>query len=82
MNEWKNGYKEGFADGYAAAKKEMNYTNFPPLYWGINGAPVTSIGTVPGLDPKSSVSSMQAGGGTMNNTDHFVTGMSVDAHGC
>lgn len=88
MNEqWKNAYREGFADGYAAAKKEMNYTNFPPLYWN-NGLPVTSVGTIPGYDPKSSVSSMKGTptGGlsySINQPDqHFVTGMSVSSSDC
>ena len=33
--EWKNGYEEGFAAGWKAAndKNNLNYTNFPPVYY-------------------------------------------------
>jgi hypothetical protein len=80
-NDWKSAYKEGFADGYAAAKKEMNYQNFPPVYWGTGAA--VSMGTIPGRDPKASVSSTQAvpmpGTYSINKPapNHFVTGMSL-----
>lgn len=32
--EWKNGFQEGFAAGWKAAKTELNYTNYPPVYYG------------------------------------------------
>ena len=36
--EWKNGYEAGFAAGWKAAKQnvDMNYQNFPPVYYGVN----------------------------------------------
>jgi len=73
MNEWKNGYKEGFADGYAAAKKEMNYTNFPPLYWQ-NGGPVMAT------DPRAASSTTRADG--CPSTGPFVTGMTMASSDC
>jgi hypothetical protein len=62
-NDWKTGYKEGFADGYMAAKKEMNYQNlsyqnFPPVYYKAPetaadprtvAGPIKTTGTVEGL---------------------------------
>ena len=79
--EWKKAYKEGFADGYAAAKKEMNYQNlsfqnFPPVYYG-------------GASPKPSAYSTAMGtptGGlsySLNERQEaFVTGISVQDIGC
>ncbi len=72
--EWKKAYKEGFADGYAAAKKEMNYANYPPLYYG---------GSTPnGPIPRGSAVMGPPTGGlsyAMNEKkeEHFVTGMTV-----
>ena len=33
---WKEGYEEGFAAGWKAAKQDntLNYQNFPPVYYG------------------------------------------------
>jgi hypothetical protein len=89
--EWKKAYREGFADGYAAAKKEMNYQNFPPVYYGgatptgpiprgsaVMGTPVTAGGYV--SDPP--VASVPTGGLSYSLNEHFVTGMSVDNVGC
>lgn len=88
--EWKRAYKEGFSEGYAQAKKDMNYLNFPPVYWGTG--PAVSVGTIPGRDPKASVSSTQAVpmpgtyGINKPGPDHkiepFVTGMSVSSSDC
>lgn len=71
MNEWKNGYKEGFADGYAAAKKELNYQNYPPVYYrgvGVAGGPLTSSGTV-SMDPRASILGTPTPGYTINKAD-------------
>jgi hypothetical protein len=82
--EWKKAYKEGFADGYAAAKKEMNYQNFPPVYYGGS----TPTGPIP---RGSAVMGTPTGGLSyaINKPDphhkmeeHFVTGMTVQDIGC
>lgn len=77
MNEqWKNAYKEGFADGYAAAKKEMNYTNFPPVYYNpVMGTPVAT-------DPRAVTSSIRATGYPPVNNGQFVSGMSLSGSDC
>ena len=80
MNEeWKKVYREGFADGYAAAKKEMNYLNFPPVYYGGVGSAGTKVN-----DPRAAVMGTPPYPGyAVNNTpEHFVTGMSVTDIGC
>lgn len=71
--EWKKAYKEGFAEGYAAAKKEMNYTNYPPVYYG---------GSTPNPNAYSTVMGTPTGGLSYAMNEHFVTGMSVDNVGC
>ena len=71
--EWKKAYREGFADGYAAAKKEMNYQNFPPVYYG---------GATPKPSGYSTVMGTPTGGLSYAMNEHFVTGMSVDNVGC
>lgn len=85
--EWKKAYKEGFADGYAAAKKEMNYTNYPPVYYGGStpNGPIPRAGTVSN-DPRTAVMGTPTGGLSyaMNEKkeEHFVTGMTVQDIGC
>lgn len=50
--DWKNGYRDGFADGYAAAKKEQAFNPYgsgtvmgtpnlgaPPVNWGTDVRP-------------------------------------------
>ncbi len=85
--EWKKAYREGFADGYAAAKKEMNYLNFPPVYYGGStpNGPNPRAGTVSN-DPRTAVMGTPTGGLSyaINKPDphhkmeeHFVTGMTV-----
>jgi len=74
--EWKNGYKEGFADGYAAAKKELNYRNYPPVYWGTPNY---------GADWNKPYCGTPTGGlsYSMNaSNNHFVTGLSVSSSDC
>ncbi len=82
--EWKKAYRDGFADGYAAAKKEMNYQNFPPVYYGGS----TPNGPIP---RGSAVMGTPTGGLSyaINKPDphhkmkeHFVTGMTVQDIGC
>ena len=67
--DWKKAYKEGFSDGYAAAKKELNYQNFPPVYYGGVGvrtndphAPVLGTPTTAGGFVSSPVSGVPTGG--------------------
>lgn len=49
--EWKKGYEEGFAAGWKAAKEGgLNYTNYPPVYYGgtIGATMADSLGIVSG----------------------------------
>ena len=43
--EWKNGYDQGFAAGWKAAKadKDLNYQNYPPVYYA--GGPTDAVGS-------------------------------------
>lgn len=74
-NEWKQAYREGFSDGYAAAKKEMNYTNYPPVYYGgvakASGPNISSSGTV-SIDPRASIMGTPTPGYAINKAgpDH------------
>jgi hypothetical protein len=71
--EWKNGYKEGFAEGWRAAQESQKYSyqNFPPVYYGGGATPRSTVGPV-GL-PTGGLSYAQ------NIPDipsqHFATGM-------
>ena len=58
--EWQQAYRQGYRDGRADEKKEMNYTNYPPVYWGGTGGPVTA-GTV-SVDPRTSIMGTPTGG--------------------
>ena len=67
-------YRQGYRDGREDAKKEMNYQNFPPVYYG-------GIGT--GSNPTGSAGmGTPTGGLSYSMNDHFVTGMSHDNVGC
>jgi hypothetical protein len=76
--EWKKAYREGFADGYAAAKKEMNYQNFPPVYYGgstpngpIPTGPIPRDGTVY-MNPRSSVMGTPTPGYAINQMETLL----------
>lgn len=74
--EWRQAYRQGYRDGREDTKKEMNYQNFPPVYYG--GASVKP-------DSRSAVMGTPAPGGyavnKINPNEYFVTGMSVDNMG-
>lgn len=80
-NEWKKGYREGFADGYAQAKKEQVFNPYgpgtvlgsPPVTWGTDKNP-RSI-----LDGPSTCATGMA---YASNPAAFVTGMSVSSSDC
>lgn len=77
--EWKKAYREGYRDGRDDADKKMNYTNFPPVYY---GGVATGINPRPGAD---TVTGSISGGlrYTINETkEHFATGMSLSSSDC
>lgn len=68
--EWKNGYDAGFTAGWKAAKSELSYTNFPPVYYATK--PVGSYSSYGGTmaDTPSYTHSISTGGlsGTLSET--------------
>ena len=81
--EWRQAYRHGYRDGRDDAKKEMNYTNYPPVYYG--GA--TPNGPIP---RGSAVMGTPTGGLSVainkpdpdHKMDPFVTGMTAEYKGC
>lgn len=66
---WKEGYEEGFAAGWKAAKKEqsdLNHKNYPPVYYG---------GSVYTIKPTDTVSI--TGGGSYTGTMAEMPGVTV-----
>jgi len=77
--EVRQAYRQGYRDGREDAKKEMNYQNYPPVYYG---------GATAKPDPRVAVMGTPTGGlsYSMNekqqNPDPFVSGMTADYIGC
>lgn len=70
--EWKKGYEEGFAAGWKAAKSELSYTNFPPVYYR-GGGPVgtyniPTVATMADTPYSSTVALTSIPTGCLNNT--------------
>lgn len=71
--EWKSGYEEGFAAGWKAAKNDLNYTNFPPVYYNpIVGAKPTGsyAGTMADTSPITYPQPLNETKTIRNLTDH------------
>ena len=72
--EWKNGYDQGFAAGWKAAKadKDLNYQNFPPVYYEKNLEPPRSVYNIPQFSTMPVATSVGQYSGTMADSTTFV----------